>query len=117
MTFSLYRASRSARLTVTVPDGSTVTVENLRNNEGFRLAFEATRTMDENPGEFKVSAWNLPPEALAAINAAQIRSADDLDAMLVDATLGPTRSSGRVLFSGDRLQGRRRHRRRRANRS
>ena len=90
MTFSLYRASRSARLTVTVPDGSTVVVENLRNNEGFRLAFDATRTMDENPGEFRVSAWNLPPDALAAINAAQVRSVDDLDAMLVDATLGPT---------------------------
>ncbi len=62
MGFSLYRRTRSARLTVTVPDGSTVVVENLQNNEGFRLAFEATRTMDENPGEFRVSAWNLPPD-------------------------------------------------------
>jgi hypothetical protein len=90
MGFSLYRNTRSARLIVTVPDGAQVVVENMRGNEGFRLAFDATRTMDENPGEFVVRAWNLPPDALAAINSAQVRSADDLDAMLVDATLGPT---------------------------
>mgnify|MGYP003657565098 CR=1 FL=1 len=90
MGFTIYRRSRSARLTVTVPDGSKVVVENMRGNEGFRLAFEATRTMDEEPGEFVVRAWNLPPDALSAINSSQVRSVDDLDAMLVDASIGPT---------------------------
>lgn len=87
MTFALYRRTKSLRLTVTPPDGAPVVVENLEGDQGFRVEFEARRSMDERPGEFSVTAYNLPPDALGAIEAAQVRRVDDLDALLVGAGL------------------------------
>lgn len=87
MTYSLYRATRSVRLTVTIPDGNTVTVENLVGDAGFSMAFEAKRTMDESPGEFAVQVYNLPPDALSALELAQVRRIDDIDRMLVGDVL------------------------------
>ena len=82
MTFSIYRRTRSARLRVTTPEGVSVTVENLQGDRGCSLAFEATRRMDEYPGEFSVKAYNLPADALGTIEYAQVRRVDDLDQML-----------------------------------
>lgn len=87
MTFSLYRATRSARLTVTIPDGNTVVVENLVGDSGFSLAFEAKRSMDDSPGEFTVQVYNLPPEALGALELAQVRRIDDEDRLLTGDVL------------------------------
>lgn len=83
MSFSIYRKTRSVRLTVTTPDGERVTVENLRGNEGFYLAFDCTRQMSAEPGSAIVTAHNLPPEVLGIFEAAQASKADDLDALLV----------------------------------
>ncbi|HEY8380285.1 MAG TPA: hypothetical protein VIK91_27555 [Nannocystis sp.] len=87
MTFSIYRHTRSARLTVTVPGGQKVVVENMIGDTGFSLEFEVRRTMDESPGEFTVVAYNLPPDALAAIEHAQVKRVDDIDALLVGQNL------------------------------
>lgn len=87
MTFSLYRKTRSARLTVTTPEGAQVVVENLRGDQGFSLSFEAKRTMDESPGEFTVTAYNLPADVLGVIEYAQVRRVDDQDRLLVGDVL------------------------------
>lgn len=87
MTYTFYRATRSARLTVTTPEGVTITVDNLVGDSGFSLEFEARRTMDESLGEFTVSAYNLPAEAIGVIESAQVRRIDDLDQILVGAGL------------------------------
>jgi hypothetical protein len=80
--FSIYRRTRSVRLTVTTPDGQRVVVENMRGDQGFRLGFNARRTMDESPGEFTATAVNLPADALGIIEAAGATQVDDLDAIL-----------------------------------
>lgn len=82
MTYSLYRRTRSARLTVTTPEGQTIRVDNLTGDSGFSIEFEARRVMSESLGEFSVSAYNLPPEAIAVMESAQVRQVDDLDRML-----------------------------------
>jgi len=87
VTFSLYRRTRSARLVVTTPDGAVVQVDNLVGDTGFSLEFEARRTMDESLGEFQVSAYNLPPEAITLLESAQTRRVDDIDRLLVGAGL------------------------------
>lgn len=103
MTYSLYRDTRSVRLTVTIPDGNTVTVENLVGDSGFSMSFEAKRTMDESPGEFAVTVYNLPPDALSALELAQVRRIDDVDRMLVDdilQTAGVATDGADALASG-----------------
>lgn len=83
MGFSLYHATRSVRATVTTPDGKRVVVENMDGNQGFYMAFEVTRTMDETPGEAWWQGRNLPPDVLGLLQAAQVSKPDDLDALLV----------------------------------
>lgn len=82
MSYSIYRRTRSARLTVTTPDGFSVTVENLIGDTGPSIEFEAVRGMDEDPGKFTVRVYNLPPEVLGAIEYAQVRRVNDADQML-----------------------------------
>lgn len=89
MAFSIYHRTRSVRLTITTPDGQVVVVENLDGNDGFYLAFDCTRTMDASPGECTVTAYNLPPDVLGTIEAAQVSKVDDLDALLVGKNLLP----------------------------
>lgn len=87
MTFALYRGTFSARLTVTTPEGQTLTAENLVGDSGFSMEFEARSTMDEAPGELTVTAYNLPADVLAGIEAAQVTRVGDRDSMLVDQVL------------------------------
>lgn len=87
MGFSIYRKTRSARLRLTTAEGETVVVENMEGDKGFRMGFEAKRTMDESPGEFSVTIRNLPPDALAAFESAQPSRVDDLDKLLAGKTL------------------------------
>lgn len=89
MGFSLYHRTRSVRLTVTTADGQVVVVENMDGNDGFYLSFDCTRTMDDSPGECTVTAYNLPPDVLGLIEAAQVSKVDDLDALLVGKNLLP----------------------------
>lgn len=83
MGFSLYHATRSVRATVTTPDGKRVVVENMDGNQGFYMAFEITRTMDDAPGDAVWTARNLPPDILGQLQASQVSKPDDLDALLV----------------------------------
>ncbi len=87
MTFSLYRRTRSARLVVTTPEGAHVQVDNLVGDSGFSLEFEARRTMDDSLGEFTVTAYNLPSEAITIMESAQVRRVDDIDRLLVGLNL------------------------------
>ena len=87
MSLSIYRRTRSARLTVTTPEGQRVTVENLRGDNGCAMSFSATRKMDEYPGEFEVRAYNLPADVLGVIEYAQTRRVNDLDKLLSGLTL------------------------------
>lgn len=87
MAFSIYRRTRSARLRVTTPDGVSVVVENLQGDRGCSLEFTATRRMDEYPGEFSCTAYNLPANALGVIEYAQVRRIDDLDQMISGVAL------------------------------
>lgn len=87
MGYSIERVTRSARLTITTADATTIVVENMLGDEGFRLNFDAKRTMDDNPGEFSVTLQNLPPDVLGALQAAQTRRIDDIDLLLVGAGL------------------------------
>ena len=89
MGFSLYHKTKSVRLTVTLPDGQVLVVENMDGNAGFFLAFECTRSMDDTPGECSVRALNLPPDVIGAMEAAQVARVDDLDALLVGKNLLP----------------------------
>lgn len=89
MGFSLYHRTRSVRLIVTTSDGQVVTVENMDGNNGFFLAFDCMRSMDESPGECTVTAYNLPPNVLGLIEAAQVAKVDDIDALLVGKNLLP----------------------------
>lgn len=82
MTYSIYRGSRSMRLTVRTPDGVTVVAENLDGDNGPAMSFSARRTMDDSPGEYTVTAWNLPPAAVSAIKYGGVRKPDDLDSIL-----------------------------------
>jgi hypothetical protein len=82
VTYSIYRRTRSARLTVTTPEGTTINVDNLVGDSGFSLEFEARRTMDDTLGEFSVTAYNLPAEARAIMESAQVRRVDDIDQLL-----------------------------------
>mgnify|MGYP006324074823 FL=1 len=87
MGLSLYRKSRSARLRVTTSDGEVAVVENMEGDRGYRIGFEARRTMDGTPGEFRCTALNLPAEVLGAIDAAQPSRVDDLDKLLAGKQL------------------------------
>lgn len=87
MPFSIYRKTRSARLRLTTAEGEVVVVENLQGDEGFRIGFEARRTMDESPGEFTATVLNLPPDVLGAFESAQPSRIDDLDALLAGKQL------------------------------
>lgn len=87
MGFSIYTRTRSARITVTTAEGQTVTVENMEANRGFAMSFSATRSMDSSPGEFQVTLYNLPDDALGLLEASQTRRIDDADALLVDIGL------------------------------
>lgn len=87
MTYSFYRRTRSTRLRVTTPEGTSIQIDNLVGDSGFALEFEAKRTMDESLGEFRVTAYNLPPEAIGIMEGAQVRRIDDLDQILVGAGL------------------------------
>lgn len=87
MPFSIYRKTRSARLRLTTAEGETVVVENMEGDKGFRIGFEATRTMDESPGSFRCNVLNLPPDLLGAFQGAQPSRIDDLDALLAGKQL------------------------------
>lgn len=87
MSFSIYRQTRSVRLTVTTPDGAQAVVENASADTGFRMSFDCKRTMDADPGECVVQAYNLPADVLGLIESAQVSKADDLDALLVGKNL------------------------------
>jgi hypothetical protein len=87
MTYARYAKTRSVRLTITTPDGQTITVENMVGDEGFRMAFDCRRTMDETPGEFQVTIWNMDPEAIAILNGAQTTKIDDIDQIMVGKQL------------------------------
>lgn len=102
MTFSLYRRTRSARLVVTTPEGARVEVDNLVGDTGFSLEFEARRTMDEALGEFSVTAYNLPPEAITLLESAQMRRVDDIDRALVGLGLNVSEvnADGTAALSG-----------------
>jgi hypothetical protein len=93
VSFSLYRRTRSARLVVTTPEGQTIEVDNLVGDSGFSLEFEARRTMDESLGEFSVTAYNLPPEAITVMESAQVRRVDDIDRALVGLQLNTSEIS------------------------
>lgn len=82
MSFSIYRKTRSVRLTVTTESGGQVVVENFSGDQGFRLSFDTTRAMSDQPADAQVVALNLPPDALAVLESAQPSRADDLDALL-----------------------------------
>ena len=84
MSYSTYAKTRSARLTVTTPSGQKIVVSNLDGNDGFYMTFEGRRSMDNSPAEFTVSVYNMDPEALAVLNAAQTQQVDDWDKLLVD---------------------------------
>ena len=87
MSFSIYRKTRSVRLTVTTPDGEKVVVENLNGDEGFYLSFECTRAMTAEPAIATVTAHNLPAEVLGIFEAAQTKKSDDYDGLLIDLGL------------------------------
>lgn len=87
MTYSLYRRTRSARLVVTTPEGSTVEVDNLVGDSGFSLEFECVRKMSPELGESSVVAYNLPADAIGLLEYAQVRRIDDPDSLLVDQLL------------------------------
>jgi|GEM_PF-4700362 len=87
MGLSIFARDKSVRLTVTIPGGKKIVTENMRGDEGFRMGFTAKRTMDDSPGEFEVEAYNLPSEILGALDAAQARKIDDIDALLSGQTL------------------------------
>lgn len=87
MGFSIYRRTRSARLRITNAEGATAVVENLEGDQGFRIGFEARRTMDESPGEFRATVLNLPPDILGAFESAQVSRVDDLDKLLAGKSL------------------------------
>ena len=87
MGLSLYRKTRSARLRVTTSDGEVAVVQNMEGDKGYRIGFEARRTMDGTPGEFRCTALNLPAEVLGAIDAAQPSRVDDLDKLLAGKQL------------------------------
>ena len=87
MGFSLYRRTRSARLRITSAEGEVVVVENMEGDRGFRIGFEARRTMDESPGEFRCTVLNLPPDVLGAFESAQPSRVDDLDKLLAGKSL------------------------------
>ena len=87
VTYSLYRRTRSARLVVTTPEGSVVTVDNLVGDSGFALEFECVRKMSPELGESSVVAYNLPAEAIGLLEYAQVRRIDDPDSLLVDQIL------------------------------
>lgn len=87
MGLRLYRKTRSARLRITTSDGQVAVVENMDGDRGYRIGFEARRTMDGTPGEFRCSVLNLPPELLGAFEAAQPSRVDDLDKLLAGKQL------------------------------
>lgn len=87
MSYSFYRRTRSARLTVTTPEGTTIAVDNMVGDSGFSMEFEAKRTMSDSLGEFSVTVYNMPQEAISIIESAQVRRVDDIDQILVGAGL------------------------------
>lgn len=87
MAFSIYTRTRSARLRVTTAEGQVILVSNLDGDQGFRMNFSCRRAMDDAPGEFDVTVYNLPPDVLGQLEAAQTRRVDDLDQLLVGAGL------------------------------
>jgi hypothetical protein len=87
MGLSIYRGTRSARLRVTTSDGEVAVVENMEGDKGYRIGFEARRTMDGTPGEFRCTALNLSDDILGAIDAAQPSRIDDLDKLLAGKQL------------------------------
>ncbi len=97
MTFSLYRATKSCRLTVRTPEGQVARVENLSGGTGFSMKFEARRSMDAGLGEFSATVYNLPPDLIGTIESAQPRRMDDADQLLAGVLL----QSGEVLANGD----------------
>lgn len=90
MGYSLYTRTKSARLTITTAEGQQILVENMEGDEGFRIEFEAKRSMDQSPGEFSVTVYNLPPDVLGILQAAQIRRVDDLDQLMIGQVLQST---------------------------
>lgn len=98
MSFSIYAKTRSARLTVTLPDGGPpVVIENMSGDDGFSMQFKSRRTMDDSLGSLTVDLWNLPPDVLGLIESSQVRKVDDLDAalsgcVLYDAGVDPVAS-------------------------
>jgi hypothetical protein len=88
VSFDFYARTRSARVTVTTPEGSKVRVENMRNDDGLFFSFEAVRTMDEDPGTLEIEISNLPPDVLALLKNAQALQIDDADAVLANVLAG-----------------------------
>jgi hypothetical protein len=102
VTFSLYRSTRSARVTVQVPGAELpIVVENMRYDQGFSLSFEARRTMSADPGEYSVTMYNLPPDVLGPLEHAQVKRIDDQDALLVGQIL---RTAGVAADGADALE-------------
>lgn len=87
MTLTIYKRSRSCRLTVTPADDAPVVVENIETDSGFSMRFRVLRTMDDRLGTLEVTVRNLPPDLLGPIEASQVRQVDDLDAALAGITL------------------------------
>lgn len=85
MTIIAYK-TRSTRVTVTLPDGQVLTVENLEGNNGIETDFEVKRDMSPALGSVSITMYNLPKWLRGDIEAAQARKPDDIDQIL--ATLG-----------------------------
>lgn len=88
MSLEFYAETRSCRVTVETPEGSKIKIENLRNDDGLHISFEAVRSMNEGPGSLTVQISNLPPDALAILENAQALQVDDLDAALANVLVG-----------------------------
>lgn len=87
MTLTIYRRSRSCRLTVIPADGEPVVLSNMEQDSGYSMRFRVLRTMDDRLGTLEASVYNLPPDLLGPIEASQVRRVDDLDAALAGVTL------------------------------
>ena len=78
----LWHDTRSVRVTIVPPEGDSILIENLANNEGFEVDFAVSRAMDEAQGSIELKIYNLPVGLRGELEAAQVRKVDDLDQIL-----------------------------------
>jgi hypothetical protein len=83
---SFVHRTRSVRVTVTMPDGQVIEVDNPEYNTGVEIDFTVVRDMTPALGSVELRLYNLPAYLRGDLEAAQARKPDDLDQVL--ATIG-----------------------------